>query len=313
MFFSLLVVLLLWLLGGLGGLHLFYAGRRSEGFLWLGSAGVFGLGFITDALRIGALAREASGAAPEAPGKKDDDAKASGDGPAVPLGKVAFQFILANWYWLVATLALRLVCYYGGLTEGLDETTFEMIKVLAGSAVAATVIVLLQYTDMRACSVKGVFGATCGLATTLLALKLSGNIEQASTQGPIMTGILVSRATSRWSKRKNAHKDVISPVMALAIVGLVVMSTGFVAYNAYNAALNYPISINDGEPLTIRQMMRESGTSNPFEFIKIVMVRLLMRVLTVAPRARTTAQPLRSVPVEGLCRCSPHSPLRHRD
>lgn len=272
-------ITLLWLVGGYAGLHLFAAGRRSEGFLWLGSGGVFGLGVFADVSRLHILAREMGGdmtAFVRTPfPKKDDDAPLQGEEePSLSVGLAVFQFILANWYWFMSTLALRIGLYATNM-HSLSETALHMAFTLVGSAVAATVIVLLQYTDMRACNVRGVFGACCGLATTLLAMKTNGVTNEASTQGPIIAGIIVSRMSSRWSTRKNAHRDVVTPTLALLAVGLVVLGTGVVLYSAYNAALNYPISMptadGGGQTMTIREMMRETKSSNIFQLYNMVM------------------------------------------
>ena len=265
-----LIIAVLWFFLGFTGIHLFVAGRRTEGFLWLGSGGVFGFGYLGDLGRLHLLIREYRGDprafARQAPSKKSDDATPEQEvGPPLSLGLAFYQFVLANWYWFIASLAVRVILFTANIIE-LSEAASGMLYTVIGSLVASCVIALLHYTDMRACNVRGLFGACCGLATTLYALKTSGITGDASTQGPIIAGIVVSRLSSRWSKRKNAHKDIITPKMTLLAVGLVILGTGVVAYAAYNAALNFqvPIPGGNGETLSARDIMRESGTNNIF-------------------------------------------------
>ena len=56
-----LIIAVLWFFLGFTGIHLFVAGRRTEGFLWLGSGGVFGFGYLGDLGRLHLLIREYRG------------------------------------------------------------------------------------------------------------------------------------------------------------------------------------------------------------------------------------------------------------
>lgn len=56
---SLRAAYLLWLVGGFGclGLHRFYLGKRKTAFIWMGTAGVVGVGALADALLLRWLVR----------------------------------------------------------------------------------------------------------------------------------------------------------------------------------------------------------------------------------------------------------------
>ena len=124
---------------------------------------------------------------------------------------------------------------------------------------------------------KSVFGATMGLALTLFALPAIDDTaggNGSSTQAPIFTGIIVSRLTSGWTKRKNPHKDVVKPKVVVLVVAVALLGAGAVTFRAYQAVLNYPVMFN-GVPVTLREAMRATGTNSIFDFLKSVMVRLL--------------------------------------
>jgi TM2 domain-containing membrane protein YozV len=56
------VAYLLWLIGGVVGLHHFYLGRDRHAFVWWATlGGVFGLGWLRDAVRIGEYVDDANG------------------------------------------------------------------------------------------------------------------------------------------------------------------------------------------------------------------------------------------------------------
>ena len=59
--------------------------------------------------------------------------------------------------------------------------------------------------------------------------------------------------------------------MALLAVGLVILSAGVVAYAAYNAALNYQVTIpgGNGETMSMKDVLRESGTNNIFHLFSV--------------------------------------------
>ncbi len=56
------IAYVLWLLLGLNGVHRFYCGRIGTGFLWLFTAGLFGIGWLVDLFLVPGLVREANAA-----------------------------------------------------------------------------------------------------------------------------------------------------------------------------------------------------------------------------------------------------------
>ena len=161
-----------------------------------------------------------------------------------------------------------------------------------------------QLTDMRTCNVRGVFGATIGLALTLIALPADSNgaAEQGSVQAPIYAGIIVSRLTSGWSKRKDPHKDVVRPKVVVAVVVLAMFCVGGVTYRAYNVALNYPVTIN-GVSMSLREAMRETGATNILDFFSLLksdptIFRDMFTSMTTGDMSRNQAMKVLAIPVQ---------------